>query len=121
MSRPYYTRMPDQSIVNEAYDHLDRITATRDTDRTYAFIYTERGKPIDADLTAIGTGEKVRAWWFDPRSGRCMDLGLFPRKKSVVFTPMTCGAGNDWVLVIDAPEAGYTMPGRGPEICPDKA
>ena len=121
MSRPYYTRIPDQSIVNEAYDHLDRITATRDTDRTYAFIYTERGKPIDADLTTIGTGEKVRAWWFDPRSGRCMDLGLFPRKKSVVFTPMTCGAGNDWVLVIDAPEAGYTMPGRGPEICPDKA
>ena len=96
--------------------NLDRITATRDTDRTYAFIYTERGKPVDVDLTAIGTGENVRAWWFDPRSGRCMDLGLFRREKSVVFTPLTKGTGNDWVLVIDAPEAGYPEPGAGPQV-----
>lgn len=76
LSRPYFTRIPDQTLVNEAYDHLERITATRDTDRTYAFIYTERGKAIDADLTKIGTGPQLRAWWFDPRSGRSIDLGL---------------------------------------------
>lgn len=111
LSRPYFTRIPDQSILHEAYDHLDRITATRDIDRTYAFIYTERGKPITIDLTAIGNGEKVKAWWFDVRSGRSIPLGDFNREKSVTFTPMTKGAGNDWVLVIDDPAAGYPAPG----------
>lgn len=111
LSRPYFTRIPDQSIVNQSYDHLDRITATRDTDRTYAMIYTERGLPVDADLTAIGSGAEVTAWWYDVRSDRPLHLGAFAREKSVVFTPPTKGTGNDWVLVIDAPEANYPAPG----------
>jgi len=111
LSRPYFTRIPDQSLLLEAYDHLDRITATRDRDRTYAFIYTERGKPIRVDLTAIGRGEKVTVWWFDVRSGRSIRLGDFDRVESAVFTPRTQGAGNDWVLVIDDPAAGYPAPG----------
>ncbi len=111
LSRPYFTRIPDQSMLLEAYDHLDRITATRDRDRTYAFIYTERGKPIQVDLTTIGKGEEVTVWWFDVRSGRSIPLGNFKRVESAVFTPRTQGAGNDWVLVIDDPAAGYPAPG----------
>lgn len=111
LSRPYFTRIPDQSMLYQAYDHLDRITATRDTDRTYAFVYTERGKPIHIDLTAIGKGEFVNVWWYDVRSGRAIHLGQFKRCKSATFTPITQGTGNDWVLVIDAPEAGYPAPG----------
>lgn len=111
LSRPYFTRIPDQSILHEQYDHLDRITATRDSDGTYAFIYTERGKPIDVDLTAIGSGDEVTAWWYDVRSGRPLPLGNFKREKSAVFTPPTKGTGNDWVLVIDDPACGYPAPG----------
>lgn len=111
LSRPYFTRIPDQSLLYESYDHLDRITATRDKERTYAFIYTERGKPIRVDLTAIGHGEEVRVWWFDVRSGRPTLLGNFKRTKEALFIPRTKGAGNDWVLVIDDPAAGYPAPG----------
>lgn len=46
LSRPYFTRIPDQSMLLEAYDHLDRITATRTTGTTYAFIYTDAGNPF---------------------------------------------------------------------------
>lgn len=113
LSRPYFSRIPDQSILNEEYDHLEKITATRDRDGKYAFIYTERGKPIDVNLTTIGKGKKVRAWWFDPRSGRSINLGLFKKSESVVFTPMTQGQGNDWVLVLDDPAMRYGPPGLG--------
>lgn len=112
LSRPYFSRIPDQSILNEAYDHLERITATRDRDNTYAFIYTERGKPIDVNVMNIGEGSRIRAWWFDPRSGRSIDLGLFEKSESLVFNPMTHGQGNDWVLVIDDPLKNYGAPGK---------
>lgn len=111
LSRPYFTRVPDQSFVLEAYDNLYRITGTRDKDRTYAFVYTERGKPVSVDLTAIGKGKTVRVWWFDVRSGRAIDLGEYKRVKSAVFDPMTHGEGNDWVLVIDDPAKKYPAPG----------
>ena len=113
LSRPYFGRIPDQTILNVEYDGFDRITATRDSDRTYAFIYIERGKPIDIDLTAIGKGKHVVAWWYDVRSGRSIPLGRFKRVRSKVFTPPTKGEGNDWVLVIDDSAASYPPPGSG--------
>ena len=111
LSRPYFTRIPDQSFILEAYDNLYRITGTRDKDRTYAFVYTERGKPVAVDLTAIGKGKTVRVWWYDVRSGRAIDLGEHNRVKSAVFDPVTHGEGNDWVLVIDDPGRKYPAPG----------
>ena len=117
MSRPFFSRIPDQSFIHKEYDHLDRITATRDTARTYAFVYTESGKPVEIDLTAIGRGPEVTVWWFDVRSGRAIPLGNHPRKSHAGFAPPTSGRGNDWVLVVDAPEAGYGIPGAGPAAC----
>jgi hypothetical protein len=116
LSRPYFGRIPDQGLLNEEYDHLERITATRDRNNTYAFIYTERGKPIDVDIRSIGKGKRVKAWWFDPRSGRNRCIGLVKKAASVVFTPATCGAGNDWVLVLDDPSKKYPAPGM-PRKC----
>lgn len=113
LSRPYFSRIPDQSFINKAYDHLDRITGTRDRDWTYAFVYSERGKPIDVDLSDIGKGSSVMAWWFDPRSGRSTAIGLVEKKTSVIFDPATHGTGNDWVLVLDDPVCGYPAPGAG--------
>lgn len=117
MNRPFFSRIPDQSFIHKEYDHLDRITATRDTARTYAFVYTESGKPVEIDLTAIGRGPEVTVWWFDVRSGRAIPLGNHPRKSHAGFAPPTSGRGNDWVLVVDAPEAGYGIPGADPAAC----
>lgn len=113
MSRPYFTRIPDQSILNKEYDDIERITATRDSKGTYAFIYTESGKPIDVDLTRIGKGKYLTAWWFDVRNGRAIRIGRVPRVSSYVFTPYTKGPGNDWVLVLDDPSKKYPAPGAG--------
>ena len=111
LSRPFFSRIPDNSFVYELYDRADRITATRDTDRTYAFVYSESGRPIHIDLTAIGNGKELKAWWYDPRNGSSFLIGTVEKCKSYTFTPLTEGAGNDWILVLDDPAAGYPAPG----------
>lgn len=111
LSRPFFSRIPDNSFVYELYDKADHITATRDIDRTYAFIYTESGRPIHLDLTVVGKGKKVKAWWYDPRSGKAFLIGLLDRVKDYTFVAPTEGPVNDWVLVLDAPEAHYPAPG----------
>jgi Putative collagen-binding domain of a collagenase len=54
----------------------------------------------------------VRAWWYDPRTGIGTLLGTMPGKSHREFC--TPPYGPDWVLVIDAPEAGYEPPGLAP-------
>ena len=68
-------------------------------------------RPIHIDLTAIGHGKELKAWWYDPRNGSSFPIGNVKKCKSYVFTPLTEGAGNDWVLVLDDPDAGYPAPG----------
>ena len=111
MSRPYFTRIPDNSLVTELYSGHQRITATRDTDNTYVMVYTEQGKPICLDTTPIGGGSVVKAWWFDPRTGEAEFIGEVLKGKQSEFRPETEGLGNDWVLVVDAYDSGYPAPG----------
>ena len=115
MSRPYFSRIPDNSIVLDLYSGHKRITATRDKDNTYAMAYSEQGEPIKINLMSIGKGSIVNAWWFNPRTGKAILIGEVEKMPSRVFTPSSKGPGNDWILVVDAPEACYSAPGK--EIC----
>lgn len=56
------------------------------------------------DTTAL-SGDELRAWWFDPRTGEPVDAGTVPRSPSTAFFPPVTGpadADQDWVLVVDA-------------------
>lgn len=115
MSRPYFSRIPDNTIVLDLYSGHKRISATTDKNKTYAMAYTEQGAPIKINMMSVGKGKTVNAWWFNPRTGKSVLIGNVEKTPSRVFTPATNGPGNDWVLVIDDPEAGYSAPGK--EIC----
>lgn len=61
------------------------------------------------------SGDALRAWWFDPRTGVPVDAGTVPRSVSAAFFPPVTGpadAGQDWVLVVDDADAGLAPPGR---------
>lgn len=111
MSRPYFTRIPDNSLVANLYDNHERITATRDTDNTYVMVYSEQGMPIVLNTTQIGKANSVRAWWFDPRTGQSELIGEVIKDRRSTFVPETNGIGNDWVLVVDALDKDYPAPG----------
>src|SRR5690606_26742960 len=64
LSRPYFERIPDQSLVAEQGEKHDYQVATRGKD--YAFIYTWNGRPIKVNMGKI-PGKEVKATWFNPR------------------------------------------------------
>ena len=106
-ARPFLVRVPDQELVQEAYEGAERIQATRGED--YAFIYSTAGKPIVVNMGII-SGKQVNASWYDPRTGSTTFIGKFRNTGSRTFTPPTSGTDNDWVLILDDVTKGYKPP-----------
>lgn len=99
-SRPYLSRIPDQSLILSANGQRgDHMRATRDSEGSYAFIYLPKTRPVEVRLDAL-KGQQVKAQWYDPRSGKWSEIGVFPVHQPQTFTPPQ--KGPDWVLVLDA-------------------
>ena len=111
LSRPYFERVPDQNLIaGENGKRYDYVIATRG--RGYAFVYAYTGRPFAVRM-GIVSGAKVRAWWFDPRTGAAQEIGTLDNHGEHRFTPPgTPAPGNDWVLVLDDAAAGWSEPGR---------
>jgi len=100
LSRPYFTRVPDQSMVIDNGEKYNRVLATRGSN--YAFFYTYNGRSFKVALGKI-KGGNVKASWFNPRNGNNEVIGTFPNKGSHTFDPPEeQKEGNDWVLVLEA-------------------
>jgi hypothetical protein len=100
LSRPYYERVPDQSLIaGEEGNKYERLIATRGKD--YAFIYTYTGRNIAVNMGHI-SGKKVKASWYSPRDGSTSEIGIYKNKGVMVFDPPAEPQnGNDWVLILD--------------------
>jgi hypothetical protein len=109
-SRPFLTRVPDQSLIAvDVGDGPEHIQATKGED--YAFIYLPYGQNVRVTLGKI-SGQKVRAWWFDPRTGRAESAGTFDNRGTKEFDPPDQPKrGNDWVLVLDDASKEFHPPG----------
>lgn len=115
LSRPYFTRLPDPSIVvSDAGEGEKRIGATRDQDGKYLMIYLPQGQAVTADLSRIA-GRRAVGWWFNPRTGTATRIKQsFATKDPKRFTPPSGGPELDWVLVIDDESQSFTAPGAKP-------
>jgi hypothetical protein len=99
LSRPFFERVPDQSLITDSGPRYDRVAATRG--KSYAIAYTYTGRPFHVRMGKI-SGARVRAAWFDPRTGQSTPIGTFPNKGIRLFTPPgSPKPGNDWALVLD--------------------
>ncbi len=57
------------------------------------------------------SGEKVKAWWYNPRNGSVELLGEFENKGNNSFDPPgEKQNGNDWVLVLDDNSKKFLKP-----------
>jgi hypothetical protein len=117
-SRPFFTRIPDDTIVvpgpvptSVPGAGTRRYVATRDADGTYAMVYAPVGRPFTVRMNAI-KGEKARAWWFNPRTGKAESIGEFPTRGEQKFSPPDTGELLDWVLVLDDAAKNYPPPGQ---------
>ncbi len=99
LSRPFLERVPDQALVVGNGTRYERVAATRG--RSYAILYSYTGRPFRVQMGRI-SGKKVRAAWFDPRTGATTPIGTFANRGVRAFTPPgTPASGNDWALVLD--------------------
>lgn len=120
LSRPFLTRIPDDSVI--VSDRVPtsvpgagryRFVATRDTDGTYAMVYAPVGRSFKVRMDVI-RGAKVRAWWFNPRDGTARPAGTFSNTGQREFIPPDPGETLDWVLVLDDAAGNYPPPGKRP-------
>jgi hypothetical protein len=124
-SRPYFTRVPDDGVIAAVPGAPDvptavpgagtrRFVATRDAAGSYAMVYAPVGRPFGVRMDKI-TGEKVKAWWFDPRTGAASAAGEFPDAGVRTFVSPTPGELTDWVLVLDDAAKKFPPPGQPAE------
>lgn len=108
-SRPYLSRIPDQSmIVPSYYPETDYVVATRGDG--YAFVYFPTGWPAEIILDRIGA-KSITAYWYDPRTGLAKLIETIPGNGIKKFTPPNGGRGNDWILVLDDSSRHFILPG----------
>jgi hypothetical protein len=117
-SRPFLTRVPDDSLlvpdpVSTSVPGAGRyrFVATRDTGGTYAMVYVPAGRRFKVRLDVI-QGPDVKAWWFNPRDGRASLIETFRNRGEREFSPPDAGEALDWVLVLDDATKNYPPPGQ---------
>jgi hypothetical protein len=111
LARAWFDLVPDQAhkIVTAGWGEengLDYVAAARTSDGATIIIYLPVAHEITVDLTQVA-GNRTQAWWFDPRTGKSRDAGLFPAGATQRFTPPAEG---DWVLVLDDDAKHFPAP-----------
>ncbi|HAK97462.1 MAG TPA: hypothetical protein DCM87_21355 [Planctomycetes bacterium] len=117
-SRPFLTRVPDDSVI--VTDRVPtsvpgagryRFAGTRDASGSYVMVYAPAGRKFKVKMRAV-SGAAAQAWWFNPRNGEAVAAGEFPTKGEREFAPPDPGEHLDWVLVLDDASKGFPPPGR---------
>ncbi|HET6559832.1 MAG TPA: glycoside hydrolase family 140 protein [Prolixibacteraceae bacterium] len=116
-SRPFLTRIPDNSII--VTDRVPssvpgagsyQFVATRDQEGSYAMVYVPIGRKFSVRMDVI-KGEEVSAWWYNPRNGKATLIGKYPNTGTQSFISPEPGENTDWILVLDDASKKYSAPG----------
>lgn len=126
-SRPFLTRIPDDSVIVETSiptampgAGTRHFAATRDESGSYAMAYAPVGRAFQVRMRKITGSGKVKAWWFDPRTGAAAAIGEFANTGERQFQTPNPGEALDWVLVLDDVGKNFPPPGTLQRPCPIK-
>jgi hypothetical protein len=115
-SRPFLTRVPDDSIIvpdtvqsSVPGAGTRRFVATRDEAGSYLMVYAPVGRSFKVRTDTI-KASRIRGWWFNPRDGNAIAIAEFGNEGERTFTPPNPGELLDWVLVLDDPSKNYPQP-----------
>ena len=117
-SRPFLTRIPDNSII--VTDRVSssvpgagsyQFVATRDQEGTYAMVYVPVGRKFSVRMDVI-KGKEANAWWYNPRNGSSKLIGKFVNSGTKEFISPEPGENSDWILVLDDASKKYPAPGK---------
>ncbi|MEI8113833.1 MAG: glycoside hydrolase family 140 protein [Bacteroidia bacterium] len=107
-SHPMNEMVPDQSLIVAGQGECGSYSVAI-RGKSVAYIYIPTGNKTTVKMGII-SGEKVKATWFDPRSGQITVIGEFKNSGEQSFEVpgmskelawLKSGRGCDWVLVIE--------------------
>ena len=115
-SRPWWKLVPDVQNVVAVEGHgvfatNDYAVTARADDGSFALSYLPTKRTLTIELARL-SGPKVKAWWFNPRSGEATVIGEFANTGEREFTPPDYGEQLDWVLVLDDATKNYAPPSK---------
>ena len=109
-SRNWFKLVPDleHRVLFDGYGSGESyVSAARADNGETVIAYIPQGTAIWVDLQQV-SGDKLVAWWFNPRNGLAQQIREYTEKNKMQFTPPD---RNDWVLVIDDMEYNFGIPG----------
>jgi hypothetical protein len=93
--------VPDQGlIVSDNPEDNGYIVSAVSQDGDFLMAYTPYGRKFKIKTDGIKSG-KFKAWWFNPRDGNSIALGVFSNDNVMQFAPHSEGRGSDWLLVVE--------------------
>ncbi len=100
LSRPYFERIPDQSLIADQGTEYNYVAATRGDD--YALIYTFTGRNFKVKTGKLSE-RKFRTAWYSPRDGTMSEPKTYSGETGTIELnpPGEIREGNDWVLILD--------------------
>jgi len=101
-SRPAFaSHVADQDLIAQPPGRgMQHIAAARASDGRCAMVYLPAGGRVSVAAGRL-TAKRVRATWFDPRTGKETPGGVLEGGGVHAMTAPSAGEGQDWVLVID--------------------
>jgi hypothetical protein len=108
--RDWQKLAPDQAAIEgENPEGVEYKMAALSSDKDCMMVYIPYGRKTTVHTSGIKAA-RLRAWWFNPRDGRCISLGEFDNTGAREFIPTSVGRGSDWVLVLDDAAKNYPAP-----------
>ncbi|MBN2509555.1 MAG: glycoside hydrolase family 140 protein [Spirochaetales bacterium] len=104
---PWQKLENDQSLIlNDNNEEEDYMMCVVGPEKDFLLVYTPFGKPIKPDISKMNA-ENVKAYWFNPRSGKIKEIGSFAVTEKPEFTPWSKGKGSDFVLILLDKKSNY--------------
>lgn len=99
----FMAKTPEDDAPNENHRQVRNGQLNMDL---YSF-----GRDFTLKMGAI-SGKKVKAWWYNPKTGNATAAGTYKNRSTLAFNPPGEPlAGNDWVLVLDNASKKFKAPG----------
>lgn len=116
LSRPMKELKPDRSMLISGQGGCSSYVPVL-AGKAHAFVYIPTGSSVKVKMGII-SGSRVRASWFDPRTGMFTMIGEFDNFGERSFNVpgmskelnwLKSGRGCDWVLVLDDASGGFSL------------
>jgi hypothetical protein len=94
----WYKLQPSQDVVVNNTTHF--ISTSKAKDNSFLIVYIPNGGTVTINTSQFNS-TVAKAYWFNPRMGNYIKIGLLSNTKEQVFKPpFDKERGNDWVLLI---------------------